>query len=172
MDAPCMSAGLKACKDRNAPSTSCESRIHIHVVLLFPCHDCRSLSIVNIDDADDEYDNCDTFGNYNAHTQEIDHVEQEPFAIGEYIRFMYVKSFLIHFSAGSSTLQQLTTPLVPSNTPPETASLSDLPVGSAGHARKLPQSHETPANDNSRCRLHSSLFCCRTRFVWHARCCC
>ena len=172
MDAPCMSAGLKACKDRNAPSTSCESHIHIHVVLLFPCHDCRSLSIVNIDDADDEYDNCDTFGNYNAHTQEIDHVEQKPFAIGEYIGFMYVKSFLIHFSAGSSTLQQLTTPLVPSNTPPETASLSDLPVGSAGHARNLPQSHEMPANDNSRCRLHSSLFCCRTRFVWHARCCC
>ena len=36
--------------------------------------------IVNVDDADDKYDeynNCDTFRDYNAHTQEIDHVEQE-----------------------------------------------------------------------------------------------
>ena len=57
---------------------------------------------------------------------------------------MYVKSFLIHFSTGSSTLQQLTTSLVPSDTPPETASLSNLPVGGAGHAGSLPRSHETP----------------------------
>jgi hypothetical protein len=38
-------------------------------------------------DADDEYDeyDCDTFGDYNAHTlAEIDHVEQEALAIGEY----------------------------------------------------------------------------------------
>ena len=110
---------------------------------LFPCHDCQEaggsdwfLLIVNIDDTDDEYDkyeNCDTFGDYNADTlAEINHVEQEALAIGEYFRFMYVKSFLIHFSAGSSTLQQLTTPLVPSDTPPEMASLFDLPVRSAG----------------------------------------
>ena len=38
------------------------------------------------DDEDDEYDDFDTFGDYSAHTlAEIDRVEQEALAIGEYI---------------------------------------------------------------------------------------
>lgn len=70
------------------------SHIHVCVVLLASSSD-WSLSIANFDDADDEYDeydDSDTFGDYNAHTlAEIDHVEQEAFAIGEYIWFMYVE---------------------------------------------------------------------------------
>jgi hypothetical protein len=104
--------------------------------------------IADVDDADDEYDeydDCDNFRDYNAHTlAEIDRVEQEALAIGEYIWFFYVKCSLIHFSAGSSTLQQLTTLPVPSDTPLETSSLSKLPVGGAEHTGSLPWSHETP----------------------------
>ena len=77
-----MSAGPKACKGSkgsNVPSTlSYGSRIHVCVVLLAGGSD-WSLSIANFDDADDEYDeyDCDTFGDYNAHTlAEIYHVEQ------------------------------------------------------------------------------------------------
>ena len=129
-----MSAGPKTCKGSkgsNVPSTlSYGSRIHVCVVLLAGGSD-WSLSIANFDDADDEYDEYaydgfDTFGDYNAHTlAEIDQIRSP---------------------AGSSTFQQLTTPLVPSDTLPEIASLSNLPVGGAGHAESLPlaQSYVTP----------------------------
>ena len=71
------------------------SLLHVHNVLLFPCHDLAltTFNTTDIDDADgeyDEYDSCDGFGNYDAYTlTEIDRVEREALAAGTYRFFSY-----------------------------------------------------------------------------------